>query len=96
MIVTVTPTVMSGTVVRWYRSESAAERDAEMVSASRDGVHVSCYLHEVPADLMEAARGAYEALRHDRRADLKHLATHRRRGMFGPLEPLTTSTEEDA
>lgn len=89
MIVTVTPTIQDGTVVRWYLNESAAELRREVVSASRNGVLVNGYLHEIPAEVMADAQAAYEALRHDRRAEVAHLATHRHRGLFGPLVAIT-------
>ncbi|MGX4657087.1 hypothetical protein ACWCHM_26060 [Micromonospora sp. SCSIO 07396] len=91
MIVTVTPTLMDGTVVRWHWGESDANNPGiePIVSASRNGVRVGVYLHQVPADVMAAAQQAYDALSRDHHADLKHLATHRRRGLFGPLEPVT-------
>lgn len=89
MVVTVTPTIMDGTVVRWYRSIEPAMADAtlavargELLSASRDGVLVRCYLHEVPDDVLRAAREAYQQLKRDRNADLRHLATHRRARLF--------------
>ena len=94
MIVTVTPTVMSDTVVRWYRGESAEELGAEQVSASRDGVIVNGYLHLVPDCVMATAGAAYLTLKRDRAAYLGHLATHRRKGMFGPLEPVPTTDKE--
>lgn len=95
MIVTVTPTVMDGTVVRWYHNEDAAEYGREMVSASRNGVRVNGYLNDVAADVLSAAQQAYETLRRDNRADVSGLATHRRSGMFGPLVPVTTGESSD-
>lgn len=92
MIVTVTPTVMDGTVVRWYHdADRLDDLDAirPMLSASRNGVMVGTYLHQVPTVLLAAAQDAYETLRRDRGADLRHLATHRSKAMFGPLEPVT-------
>ncbi len=95
MIVTVTPTIMDGTVVRWYGSESAAEYGAEMLSVSCDGVKVNVYLHKVPDDVLALANHVYLSLKRGRRADVQHLATHRRRGMFGPLEPIATAEATD-
>ncbi|WP_084965258.1 hypothetical protein [Thermoactinospora rubra] len=91
MIVLVTPAVMDGTVVRWYRSLAAAETHRPILSASRRGVqtHNDVYLHEIPTQVMQAANAAYETLRRDPDADLKHLATHRHRGPSnGPLVPV--------
>jgi hypothetical protein len=61
-IVIATPTLMDGTVVRWYRSEAAHERGAEQVSASRNGVIVNGFLHEVPQEVMGQAGEAYQIL----------------------------------
>lgn len=93
MIVTVSPTIMDGAVVRWYSSEDAVEYGREMCSASRNGVRVNGYLTDVPADVLSAAQQAYESLRRDDRTDVGHLATHRRRGLFGPLVPVAAAQE---
>lgn len=88
MIVTVTPTIMDGPVVRWYaRPSDLLDRAEPTVSVSRHGVRVGTYLHKVPDDVMATAQAAYEALRADPSVDVSHLATHRRVGLFGPLEP---------
>ena len=87
-VVTVTPTVMDGTVVRWYETEREALHREPMISASRNGVLVTGFLHEVPAEVLAAATAAFEALRADRNADLSHLATHRMRILAGELEPI--------
>lgn len=95
MIVTVTPTIGDGTVVRWYADSAPLDALSHiaMVSASRNGVIVSGYLHEVPDDVMAAARDTYETLRRNRDADVRHLATHRKRRMFGPYEPIADKPE---
>lgn len=74
-VVTVTQTIMDGTVVRWYESEATFEYGREMVSASRNGVMVPRYLNAVPDDVLAAARDAWRALSKGR--DVGHLATHR-------------------
>lgn len=79
MIVIVTPTVMDGTVVRWYRADGGPGE--AVLSASRNGVKVRAYLHEVE-EALPAARAVYETLRADRNADVSHLATHRWAGPF--------------
>lgn len=84
MIVTVTPTVMSGQVVRWFATESAAEHGTEIVSASRDGVTVSAYLH-VAAPYLAAANEARDRLLQNE--DVADLATHTR-GRFGAISPI--------
>lgn len=89
-IITVTATVMDGTVVRWHHTLSAAETFRPAVSASRRGVAIHAeYLTDVPAEWVTSATRAYETLRRAPRADMKHLATHRNRGvMNGPLVPV--------
>lgn len=85
MIVTVTPTVMSGQVVRWFATESQAEHGAEILSASRDGVWVHTYLHLIAAEQLDAANAAYGRIL--RGEDVGHLATHER-GRFGVVSPI--------
>ena len=75
-VITVTPTVMDGQVVRWYRSETAAENACEVLSASRNGVMARGYLTEIPDEWIAAAKDVYETLRSNRDADARHLATH--------------------
>lgn len=95
-VVTVTPTIMSGTVVRWHRSVLAAENNTPVLSASRDGVcvHNGAYLHTIPGEWIDDATAAYEALRDHRHPDLSYLATHRRSGLSGPLEPVTKESTD--
>lgn len=91
MIVTVTPTIMDGTVVRWYYDETPlAELSSHQpqVSASRHGVLVHAYLHTLPDGLLTLAQDVCRQLQRDRDADVRHLATHRRRSLFGPYEPI--------
>lgn len=84
-IVTVTPTIMSGTVVRWFTSLEAAERCRPFLSASRDAVitHVEGI---VTPELRGLANEIYAALGNDDREAVKRLETHRRRGLTGPME----------
>ena len=89
-IVTVTPTIMDGTVVRWYGSLEAAENPAicGILSVSRNGVMGGGgYITE--AD-WSAAAAVYAQLICNPRADLRHLATHRTKGLRGPLVPVTS------
>lgn len=88
MIVTVTPTLQAGTVVRWYDTENAEDRGEPIVTASRNGVRVHGYLHDTPVAVLATAHSAWHVLRADNDADLNHLATHRRRGILGPLVPV--------
>lgn len=94
MIVTVTPTVIDGTVVRWYFVEVDAEISGvdPDISASRNGVRIGTFLHLVPADVLATAQQAHETLNADHHANLRHLATHRRGGLFGPLKPITAGS----
>jgi hypothetical protein len=87
-VVTVTPTIMDGTVVRWHRSWANAENPAivSIISASRNGV-MGGGDYIAPGEWM-AAWGAHVALLSDQNADLEHLATHRKKGLMGPLECL--------
>jgi len=89
-VVTVTPTLADGTVVRWHLSVRAATNMSAVVSASRRGVAVhTTYLQEVPADWLAAATAAYEQLVRDPGAGLGHLATHRNSVVSnGPLVPV--------
>lgn len=86
MIVTVTPTILDGTVVRWFPDMPLSQISAvdAIVTASRNGVRVHSYLDQVEPEPLAAARDACELLRRDRDADVSHLATHTRRGLFGP------------
>jgi hypothetical protein len=85
IVCTVTPTIQDGTVVRWYRSEIAAETNRPMVSASRNGVEVGEHLvnGEVPSAVMADAAKVWVALQADKGADVSGWATHRREQVFG-------------
>lgn len=86
MIVIITPTIMDGLVLRWYVSKSAAENGDETMTASRNGVRVNGYLDDVPPEVLEQAKRAYETLRTG--GDVKNMATHRM-GLFSRvLEPI--------
>jgi hypothetical protein len=96
-VITVTPTVRDGVVVRWHRSLGHAQTHRPVVSASRRGVAVHAeYITDVPVGWMVAATQAYEALLNDRRADLSYLATHVNRGPSnGPLVPVEEASRRD-
>lgn len=85
VVCTVTPTIGDGTVVRWYRSEIAAEHRKVMVSASRNGVSVGEHLTHgrVPSSIMAVATQAWSILSQDPDADMSGWATHRRERVFG-------------
>jgi hypothetical protein len=83
-VVTVTATIMDGTVARWYRTETELAWGNETISASRNGVHG--HSGHITPELFDAAWTAHLALKNG--ADIGHLATHRRRGLTGPYERL--------
>lgn len=88
-VITVHHTVMDGQVVRWYASVAGAENARVVVSASRNGVTVSAeHLDErrakVLAELLCHAAECSHELAYGR--DLRGLATHRFKGLMGPLE----------
>lgn len=89
-VVIVAPTVMDGTVVRWYRSVSAAETSRASVSASRRGVAIhEEFLTDIPTAWVEQAGKAHRVLAANPRADLSELATHHhRRFTNGPIVPV--------
>lgn len=95
-IVTVTPTIQDGIVVRWYDNPNAAVYGHELVSASRNGVLVHAYLNEVPADILDRAREAYEILRDGKPPETVYaMATHRSRLLSGDLEPIVREEAPD-
>lgn len=87
------PTVMDGTVLRWYLTEERALHRDEVLSASRNGVVLQAYryLDSVPAVWVAEAHEAYRRMRRSQHADLSDLVTHRIVG-GGPrrrVEPIT-------
>lgn len=82
-VVTVTPTIQDGTVVRWFTSLADAEDCEPVVSASRN--RVVQHRDPVPEAWLVAAEAVWKALRSNPDADMRHLATHRRNGFLGPL-----------
>jgi hypothetical protein len=96
MICTVTPTIMDGYVVRWWRSVDHAEYGGPpSVSVSRNGIRVEVFLHEVPDDVLEQAHAAWLLLkaRATTATDydtVQAMATHRFSGPFknGDVVPI--------
>lgn len=92
MICVVTPTIMDGTVVRWYfpdDSEAGHPGIEPALSASRNGVRVGTFLHLIPDELKARATRAYLLLSQDSDTDLSSWATHKRQNAFGgPLVPI--------
>lgn len=91
-VVTVTPTIGDGTVVRWHTSEAAAGGGYPFVSASRNAVIV----HEATLRTAAAGENLRRLLDHAfavqarilRGEDVRDLATHERRGLTGPMLPV--------
>jgi hypothetical protein len=87
MICTVTPTIMDGTVVRWFfAGDPMADNPAVQpaVSASRNGVMIGIFLHQVPPAVLAQANEAFEILRDGGPRELvQAMATHRRTKVFG-------------
>lgn len=73
------PTIMDGTVVRWYHG--SYERGKEICSASRNGV---TFTHGPP---LEVAQQVHELLRADPNADVSAFVTHRVRFGHNHAEP---------
>ena len=92
-VVTVTPTIMSGTVVRWFTGVEAAERCRPFLSASRYEVVTHVEGVTTP-ELREQANAVQDALIKGDRDAAKRLETHRRRGLTGPIEPLASGDLE--
>lgn len=92
IVCTVGPSVSDGTVVRWFRSEIAADSATVMVSASRTGVVIGDGLidGQVPAAVLDRARLAHQVLAAGGSSDdLVSWATHRHERTFGgPVVPV--------
>ncbi|MFD5089377.1 hypothetical protein ACFWMR_02160 [Amycolatopsis thailandensis] len=93
LVVTVTPTIMEGTVIRWYRSLSAASTGGQAVaSASRNGFSFFIMLTRADNPLIDAVRDAHDALAAGHVNEVETIATHRRHSLFGPLVPVDEVT----
>ena len=73
MIVTLTPTVLDGIVLRWYPTEDATGTPA--VTVSRNRIEVTA---DVPPLVRENAAAAFRELARNPTADVRHYATHLR------------------
>jgi len=80
------PTIMDGTVLRWYRSERAAEYSREFLSASRNGITTEGVLDARDRPILEQAWIVHEALAADRAADVSVYITHHRQTYGGAIE----------
>lgn len=85
--ITVTPTVMDGTVVRWFTNQRDMDRCQAAISASRRGVLSDGY---ITPELFDPAWAAHLALKAG--VDVEHLATHRHQGITGPFVPVEPVT----
>lgn len=81
---------MSGTVVRWFTSVEAAERSRAFLSASRYEV-VTHIEGIVTPELRTQANAVQDALQGEGQTQewVRSLATHRRRFITGPMEPVS-------
>ena len=68
-----TPTIMDGTVVRWYADLDGYECGAELASASRNRVICEDGVHP---RIRDAAEAAHRELARNRAADVRHYTTH--------------------
>lgn len=93
MIVTITPTPLDGTVLRWFDADAAEDATgAPLVTVSRHQLQVRDGA-EVPGDAQRAAIEAFAELRRDRLADVRRFATHYRtiRSGLVPIEKTAVS-----
>lgn len=101
LIVTVRPTIMDGPVIDWFLTEAAAhDVSRAIVSASRNGVHLDCWLHQIPGllGLLETACQAAEACKRGTRTpELEQAyATHERSWGSRELTPIVRKRSRDA
>jgi len=87
VIVTITPTVMDGTVLRWYDADDPENLGHPVMSVSRNRVEVYEQDRIGPMHAEQAAK-AYAELKADRYADVRRYATHARMRLAGALIPL--------
>lgn len=83
-VVVATPTVMDGTVVRWFRSMAAFQCHQPSVSASRARVSIHDDEYQtLPQDWVALAMDVHRQLARDPRANVGHVVTHRHRRVLG-------------
>lgn len=85
MIVTITPTVMDGTVLRWYDADDDTGKPVMSVSRNRVEVYEKDRIGPMDAEM---AAKAYAELKRNRYADVRCYATHARMRLGGALIPL--------
>jgi ABC-type uncharacterized transport system permease subunit len=85
MIVTLTPTILDGVVLRWYENETDRK---PVMSVSRNRIEV--YADEVDPVARENATAAFRELARNSTADVRHYATHvRTRHGLTPIGDVT-------
>jgi hypothetical protein len=83
-VVVATPTVLDGTVVRWYRSMAAYAHQQASVSASRARVSVHDDEYQtLPPEWVALATDVHHQLARDPRANVDHVVTHQHRRALG-------------
>jgi len=81
------PTIMDGAVLRWYESVEAAERGAELCSASRNGVWEDAN-ETCPFEWLDDAHAVHKLLKEKgNSADTSRWETHAK-SLFGPVYSL--------
>ena len=85
MIVTCNWTIMDGQVARWYRNVGAERLGNETASVSRNAIHVEGDLFAIKKLMPELERTFERICRGE---DIRDVATHQSRGLFGELEPI--------
>ncbi len=83
-VVTATPTIMSGLVVRWHATLAAAESINPIISASREQV-LEHQVKLVTPELRSEAYWIRGLIQRDAREQVYAYATHRHDGFLGPL-----------
>lgn len=90
--VTVTPTIQSGIVVRWFVHQYDMESCRPMISASRDNVTIHDARIRTSTDmrrftaLLDVAHDVMGSILNG--DDVKHFATHEREGFGGEHRPV--------
>jgi hypothetical protein len=79
------PTMMDGTVVRWYHSVGAAKASESIISASRNAVIAT---GEITPEVFSAAWAIHERLKADPCATVADVTTHRKSLLGGAITPI--------
>lgn len=96
LVVTVRPTIMDGPVIDWFLSEAAADDVSRaIVSVSRNGIRLDCWLDQLPDGLLDTARQAAAACKRGTRTpELEQLyATHERSFGTRELTPIAKASQ---